>query len=52
MEVVYDRGNPLSYTFMITVLPDTVYVLVIVRCRSKMICETQNMFALLVSKVT
>ena len=28
------------------------YVLVIVRCRSKMISETQNMFALLLSKVT
>ena len=24
MEVVYDRGNSLSYTFTITVLPDTV----------------------------
>ena len=53
----YDRGNSLLYTFMIKVLPDTFsifleYVLVITKCGSEMICETQKMFALLHLKVT
>ena len=53
----YDRGNSLLYTFMIKVLPDTFLmflecVLVITKCGSEMICETQKMFALLHLKVT